>query len=101
MYTTTLSDGEITNTKVVDLNGFYNFVVDDLFIWNHLMFQNIVWSYHILKFKFWIIQIKLDGKMIKAKVVDIDEFYKFSADVFFIWVHLIYQYIYITYLVRK
>ena len=32
MYTTTLSDGEITKTKVVDLDEFYNFVVDDFFI---------------------------------------------------------------------
>ena len=32
MYTTTLSDGEITKTKVVDPDEFYNFVVDDFFI---------------------------------------------------------------------
>jgi hypothetical protein len=61
MYTTTLSNGEITNIKVADLDGFYNFVVDDFFIWIHLVCQNVVWSCHILKFKFWIVQTKSDG----------------------------------------
>jgi hypothetical protein len=28
--------------KVVDLNELYNFVVDDFFSWNHLLFPNIV-----------------------------------------------------------
>ena len=31
-------DGEITKTEVVDLNEIYNFVADDLSIWNHLWF---------------------------------------------------------------
>jgi hypothetical protein len=29
MYTTTLPYGEMTKIKVVDFDGFYNFVVDD------------------------------------------------------------------------
>jgi len=46
----------MTKTKVVDLDDFYNFVVDDLFIWNHLVPQNSIRSSQILKFKFWIIK---------------------------------------------
>ena len=44
-------DGEITKTEVVDLNEIYNFVADDLSIWNHLWFQNSVLCSYILKFK--------------------------------------------------
>ena len=36
------SDGEITKIKVVDLDEFYNFIVYNLFIWNHLWFQKAV-----------------------------------------------------------
>ena len=43
-------DGEITKTEVVDLNEIYNFVADDLSIWNHLWFQNSVLCSYILKF---------------------------------------------------
>jgi hypothetical protein len=38
--------------KVVDLQKIHNFVVDEFFIWNHLWFQNSIWSSYILKFKF-------------------------------------------------
>ena len=48
-------DGEITKTKFTDLNEFYNFVVDDFSIWNHLLSQNIGWSCDILKLKFWTV----------------------------------------------
>jgi hypothetical protein len=37
---------------VVDLDENYNFVVDDFFIWNHLMSQQYGWSFDDLKFKF-------------------------------------------------
>jgi hypothetical protein len=33
-------DGEMAKTKVVDLDEFYNFVVDDFSIWNRLLSQN-------------------------------------------------------------
>jgi hypothetical protein len=69
-----LLDGEMTKTKVIDLDGFYQFVVDNLFIWNHLLSQTIVWNCHILKFKFWIVQTKLDGEMTETKDVDLNEF---------------------------
>ena len=42
MYTTTLLDGEIIKIKVVDLDEFYNFAVDDFFIRNHLLAKNLV-----------------------------------------------------------
>jgi hypothetical protein len=45
------SDGEMTKTKDVDLEEQYNFIVDNLFIWNHLSEKNSVWISHILKFK--------------------------------------------------
>ena len=45
-------DREITKIKVVDLDDFYNFVVCDFFIWNHLLSKNYVWSSYILNFEF-------------------------------------------------
>jgi hypothetical protein len=35
------SDWEITETKVVDHDETYNFVVDNPFIWNHLRYQKL------------------------------------------------------------
>jgi hypothetical protein len=73
MYSTTLSDEQMTNTKVVDLDGFYNFYVDDFFSWNHLLFQNVVSSWYFLKFKFWSHKTKSHEKMTKIKVVDLEK----------------------------
>ena len=50
-----------------------------------------VWSSHILKFKFWIIQTKSDKEMTKIKVVDLDDFYNFIVDNVFIWNQLLSQ----------
>ncbi len=47
-----LSDEEMTQIKVIDLDDLYNFDVDDFFSWNHLLFENVVWSCYNLKFKF-------------------------------------------------
>ena len=47
-----LSDEKMTKIKVIDLDKLYNFVVDDFLSWNHLVFENIVWRCHSLKFKF-------------------------------------------------
>jgi hypothetical protein len=44
------SEKEMDKTKVVDLNEFYHFIVDNFFIWNHLLSQNYVQISHILKF---------------------------------------------------
>ena len=70
----TLSDEQITSIIVVDLDELYNFVVALFFSWDYLLFQNLVWSCHFLKFKIWIVQTKFDGEMTKIKVIDLDEF---------------------------
>jgi len=79
MYTITLSDEEMPKIKVVDLDEFYNFVVDDFCSRNHLLFQNLVWSF-FLKFKIWIVQTKSHEKMTKMKVVDLEKLYNFVVD---------------------
>jgi hypothetical protein len=65
----TKSDREMKNTKVVDIDELYNFVVDKFFIWNHYYPQNLVQNSCILKFKFWTIQTKSDGEMTKTNIV--------------------------------
>jgi hypothetical protein len=80
-----ISDGEATETRVVDLEKLCNFVVDNLFIWNHLYNKNYVW---FLKFKIWIFQITSDGETPKAKVVDLEKSCNFAVGNFFIWNHL-------------
>ena len=67
----------MTKIKVVDIDDLYNFVVDDFFIWNRLVFQNIVWSCHNLKFKFYIGQLNLDGEITKIKFVYLNMLYNF------------------------
>ena len=37
--------------KVVDFDELYNCLVDDFLIWNHLVFENAVWSYLALTSK--------------------------------------------------
>ena len=56
MFTNTLSHEEVTKIKVVDSEEFNNFYVDDFYCWNHLRFQNLVWSCHLVKFKISTIQ---------------------------------------------
>jgi hypothetical protein len=46
-----ISDGETTNTKVVDLEKLCNFVVN-FFIWNHLANENYFWIFSHLIFEF-------------------------------------------------
>jgi hypothetical protein len=36
------SDGEMTKTKVIDLEELYNFILDNFFIRNHLSKENYV-----------------------------------------------------------
>jgi hypothetical protein len=91
MYATTLLDGKMTKTNDIDLDEFYNFVVYDLFIWNHLLSKIYVRISHNLKFKFWIVQTKSDKKLIKTKVVDLDELYNFVVADFSIWNNLLFQ----------
>ena len=47
-----LTDEEMTQIKVIDLDELYHFVIDDFFSWNHLILKNVIRSYHNLKFKF-------------------------------------------------
>ena len=63
--TTTLSDEEMIKIKVIDLDKFYNFYVHDFFGWDHLVFQNDVWSCHFLKFKTQIYETQSHEKMNK------------------------------------
>jgi hypothetical protein len=88
MSTSTLSDEKMIKIKVVDLDELYNFDVDNIFSWNHLLFQNLVWSC-LLKFKIWIIQTKSDEEMTKIKVVDLDELHNFVVYDLFIWNQLL------------
>jgi hypothetical protein len=50
---------------------FYNFYVHDFLSWNHLMFQNDVWSCHFLKFKIKINKTQSYEMMEKIIVVKI------------------------------
>jgi phenylacetate-coenzyme A ligase PaaK-like adenylate-forming protein len=52
MYTTTLSDEEMTIIKVADLEKLHNFVVDNFFIWSHLFKENYVWISRIRNLDF-------------------------------------------------
>jgi len=68
--------------KIIDLDQFYIFYVDDFFIWNYLVPQNSVRSSNILKFKIRTVQTKSYGKMTNTKVVDLDALYNFVVDIF-------------------
>jgi hypothetical protein len=50
--------------KVVGLEKLWNFVVDNVLVWNYLVMQNYAW---ILKFEFF--KLPRMGKNIKIKVV--------------------------------
>ena len=69
MFATTLSDEEMTKIKVVDIDKFYNFYVHDFLSWNHLVFQNDVWSCYFLKFKIQLDKTPSHGKMDKIIAV--------------------------------
>ena len=77
MFTNTLSNKEVTKIKVVDSDEFNNFYIHDFCSWNHLKFQNLVWSCLLLKFKIWTVQILSNEKMTKIKVIDSDVFNNF------------------------
>jgi hypothetical protein len=79
----------MTKIKIIGIDELYNFVVDDLFIWDHLVFENVVWICHNLKFKFYIGQSNLDREITKIKLVDLNKLYNFVFDNFFTYVHLV------------
>ena len=91
MFTNTLSHEEVTKIKVVDSEELNNFYVHDFYCWNHLRFQNLVWSSQLLKLKISTVQIWSNENMIKIKVVYIDKFYNFGIHEFFSWNNLLFQ----------
>jgi hypothetical protein len=56
-----------TNMKVVGLEKLWNFLVDKVLVWNHLVMQNYVW---ILKFDFF--SNYLGSKTTKIKVIGLE-----------------------------
>ncbi len=64
----TLSDEQITKIKVIDIDELYNFVVDEFFSWNYLVFENVVWSCHNFKFKFKLLKQSHIAKWPKQKL---------------------------------
>ena len=79
----TLPDEEMAKIKVIELDELYNFVGDNFFSWNHLLFEYVVWSCYIFRFKFKLFKKMLYRKLTKIKVIDIDELYNFVVDDFF------------------
>jgi hypothetical protein len=53
--------------KVIGIEELWNFVVDNVLVWNNIFMQNYVW---ILKFDFF--QTISDGKTTKIKVVGLE-----------------------------
>jgi hypothetical protein len=58
----------MTKIKVIDIDDLYNFVIDDFFSWNHLVFETAVWSCHNLKFKFKLLKWSHIAKWPKQKL---------------------------------
>jgi hypothetical protein len=63
----TTSKEKTTNMKVIGIEELWNFVVDNVLVWNNIFMQNYVW---ILKFDFF--QTISDGKTTKIKVVGLE-----------------------------
>ena len=64
------SDGQIAKTKVIDLKKLWNFVVDNFFIWNHLVMKNYVWISQIWNLNF---INDLEWRNYQNKVVDLEK----------------------------
>jgi hypothetical protein len=45
------SNGKTTKMKVVGLKKLWNFVVDNILVWNHFVMQNFVWIFKFEIFK--------------------------------------------------
>ena len=65
------------------MSFFFNFIVDNFFIWNHLCEKSYISISHI-----WIqnYQTTLDGETIETKDVDLEKLYNFLVDNLFIWI---------------
>ena len=60
-----LSNDKMTKIKVVDLDELNNFCIHHFYIWNHLGFENLVWTCQILNFK--MCKTLLHPSLIKLK----------------------------------
>jgi hypothetical protein len=67
------SDENKLYIKIVELDEIYNFLVDKIFVWDHLGFQIYKLSLIFWISNFWIFQIALDREMFYIKVVVLDE----------------------------
>ena len=81
----------MTNTKVLDLNELYNFVLLTFSFEIILLCQNYIRIYQILKLKFKITQTNSDEEMTRTKIICLNEFNDFVVYNFFIWNHLLSQ----------
>ena len=79
--TVTLSDEQMTKTKIVGLDELCNLCVHHFLIWNYLVPQIFVRSLNILKFKFQTIETKSYEEITKTKLVDLDVLYNFVSDI--------------------
>ena len=86
-----LSNDKMTKIKVVDINELNNFGIHHFLCWNHFGSQILVRTCHFLKFQIWKVQILINDKMTKIKVVDLHDLYNFYVYQIFIWDHLMSQ----------
>jgi hypothetical protein len=81
----------MTKTKVVDLNEFYNFIIDGFCHLKSCTTLKFYSKCQILKFKLRPVQTNSDGGMAKIKVVNLDDIYNFVVDDFLALNHLLSQ----------
>jgi hypothetical protein len=81
-----VSDGETTNMKGIDLEMLYNFIVGNIFIWNHLSKKNYVWISSNLKFEFFK-RPQMDKPPLR-KLQTSKSYKNFVVDNFLVWNHL-------------
>jgi hypothetical protein len=81
------SAGKPTKIKVAGLEKLFNFVVENVFIWN-LVIEQYVWSSQIWNLEF---VNNLDEETTKMKVADLEKLCNFVVDNHLIWIHLLPQ----------
>ena len=79
----------MTKIKIVDLDGLYNFVVDEFFSWSRSLIKKFYLKFSNFEFQIQIVQIESDGEMTKIKNFRLDDLYNFSFGDFSIWNHLL------------
>jgi hypothetical protein len=71
-----VSDRKITKIKVVGLEMLWNFIIDNVLIWNHLVIQTV------FEFKIRIFQTASDEKTTKMKIIGLEKLFNFIVDNF-------------------